>query len=282
MPPAAPADPDAPGPVLPTEVAVVVPARDEAERIAATVRAARGIPGVTLVVVVDDGSRDATGRLAAQAGAEVVRHPVPRGKAGALETGAARVAVLEAAAAAGPGPAQAGALPPAVPAPAALLFLDADLGDSAAASAVLTGPVLAGEADMTIAVLPPQDAPGGGRGFVVRLARGGIVRATGWTPTQPLSGMRCLTREALEVARPLARGWGVETALTIDLLVGGYRVLEVPCDLHHRVTGRDWRGQVHRGRQFRDVARALAVRRLRRATPLGVLRRLPLRRGPQR
>ncbi len=267
MPSAAPADPDDPGPTLPTAVAVVVPARDEAERIAATVRAALAVPGVARVVVDDDGSRDGTGRLAAAAGAEVIRHPVARGKAGALETGAARVAVLEAADATGP---------------AALLFLDADLGNSASATAALTVPVLAGEADMTVAVLPPQDAPGGGHGFVVRLARGGIVRATGWTPTQPLSGMRCLTREAFEAARPLARGWGVETALTIDLLIGGYRVLEVPCDLHHRVTGRDWRGQVHRAGQFRDVARALAVRRLRRATPLTVLRRLPLRRGPER
>jgi hypothetical protein len=100
------------------------------------------------------------------------------------------------------------------------------------------------------------------------------VDATGWTPTQPLSGMRCLTREAFEAARPLAHGWGVETALTIDLLTAGYRVLEVPCELHHRVTGADWRGQLHRARQYRDVARGLAARRVRRAAPLRVLRRL--------
>ncbi len=86
--------------------------------------------------------------------------------------------------------------------------------------------------------------------------------------------MRCLTREAFEAARPLARGWGVETGLTIDLLLAGYRVVEVPCDLHHRVTGSDWRGQIHRARQYGDVARALAVRRLRRATPLRVLSRV--------
>ncbi|WP_425560289.1 glycosyltransferase, partial [Kineococcus glutinatus] len=40
--------------------AVVIPAKDEAERIAATARAAARIPGVDLVVVVDDGSRDTT------------------------------------------------------------------------------------------------------------------------------------------------------------------------------------------------------------------------------
>lgn len=234
----------------PTRVAVVIPAKDEAERIAATVAAARGIEGADLVVVVDDGSTDGTGQVAREAGALVVRHPRNRGKAAAMETGAAAVELHEQAAGG--------------EAPRALLFVDADLGGSAANTGPLAAPVLAGEADMTIAVLPAQASPGGGRGLVVNLARNGIVEATGWTPTQPLSGMRCLTREAFEAARPLAAGWGVETALTIDLLTRGYRVLEVPCELHHRVTGTDLRAQLHRAAQYRDVARALLTRRVRR------------------
>ncbi len=243
-------------------VGVVVPARDEAEGIAATVTALRRLPQVAAVVVVDDGSIDGTGDLARAAGADLVRHARSRGKAAALETGAARVAVLEAAAT---GRSRAGW---------PLLFVDADLGATAANTGVLVEPVLDDLADMTIALLPAQSRPGGGRGFVVKLARRGIVRATGWTPTQPLSGMRCLTREAFEAARPLAHGWGVETALSIDLLTAGYRVLEVPADLQHRVTGSDWHGQLHRVRQFRDVARGLAARRVRRAAPLRLLRRL--------
>jgi len=117
---------------------------------------------------------------------------------------------------------------------------------------------------MTIATLPPQSTSGGGHGFVVRLARNGIERLAGWTPTQPLSGMRCLSREAFEAASPLARGWGVEVGLTIDVLGAGLRALEVPCELQHRVTGSSWRGQVHRARQYRDVWLALADRRVRR------------------
>src|SRR5262249_34310640 len=143
----------------------------------------------------------------------------------------------------------------------ALLFLDADLEETAVNAAGLAEPVLAGAADMTIAVLPPQRAPGGGRGLVVNLARRGIHEATGWPPAQPLSGMRGPPRAALDAARPLARGWGVEVGMTIDLLTTGHRVVEVPCDLHHRVTGRDWRSHLHRARQYRDVALALAVRR---------------------
>jgi glycosyltransferase involved in cell wall biosynthesis len=239
-------------------VAVVIPAKDEQERIAATVRAVRSLPVVDLVVVVDDGSGDATSKAARDAGAVVVAHPRNRGKAAAMTTGARAVAQFEA------------AHPREGVRPRPLLFVDADLADSAVETAPLTVPVLAGEADVTIAVLPRQATAGGGRGLVVGLARRGTLAAAGWSPQQPLSGMRCLTRAAFEAALPLAPGWGVETALTIDLLRAGFRVREVPCDLHHRVTGTDWRAQLHRAAQYRDVARALGRRRLadvvRRAT----------------
>nr|WP_218885841.1 glycosyltransferase [Kineococcus aurantiacus] len=231
-------------------VAVVIPAKDEQERIAATVRAVSSLPVVDVVVVVDDGSADLTAKVARDAGALVVAHARNRGKAAAMRTGARAVAERER------------ALPrPGVRA-RPLLFVDADLADSAVRTEPLTVPVLAGEADMTIAVLPPQATAGGGRGLVVGLARRGTVAAAGWSPQQPLSGMRCLTRAAFEAALPLAPGWGVETALTIDLLRAGFRVVEVPCDLHHRVTGKDLRAQLHRAAQYRDVARALGRRRV--------------------
>lgn len=226
-------------------VAVVIPAKDEQDRIGATVAACRALSGVDLVLVVDDGSTDRTGATAAGAGATVVAHSRNRGKAAAMETGASSVRLIETREGSGP---------------RALLFLDADLEDSAAAAGPLIDPVAAGEADMTIATLPAQRAAGGGRGLVVDLARSGVERATGWVPAQPLSGQRCLTRSAFDAALPLAPGWGVEVGLTIDLLRQGYRIREVEVPLHHRVTGADWRAQLHRGRQWLDVARALATR----------------------
>jgi len=232
-------------------VAAIIPAKDEAARIASTILAVRRIDGVDLVIVVDDGSSDATARLAAEAGAVVVGHARNRGKAAAMTTGARTAADHDLSDPALSGRARE------------LLFIDADLEDSAENMTVLVAPVASGEADMTIAILPPQQVPGGGHGFVVRLARDGIERVAGWTATQPLSGMRCLSREAFEAASPLARGWGAEVGLTIDVLGAGLRVLEVPCELRHRVTGSDWRGQVHRARQYRDVWLALAARRVR-------------------
>jgi hypothetical protein len=241
----------------PVSVAAIIPAKDEEERIAQTVEAVRCLPCVDLVVVVDDGSCDATARAAADAGAEVISHARNRGKAAAMQTGALRVATRD----------REEGTPPR-----ALLFVDADLGSTAVGTAPLLEPVLGGTADVSIAILPRQVTAGGGHGFVVGLATRGITDATGWTPTQPLSGMRCLTRDAFHAALPLASRWGVETAMTIDLLTAGYRVTEVACDLQHRVSGAGWAGQLHRAAQFRDVALALAVRRGRRSLPLRVLR----------
>lgn len=227
-------------------IAVVIPAKDEAERIGATVRAARALPGVDLVVVVDDGSSDDTQNIARHAGASVVRHSVNRGKASAMETGASVVAMRD-----------AEGLPPRF-----LLFLDADLGDSAVETAPLIAPVLSGEVDCTIAYLPPQ-AGAGGHGFVTGFARKSIEKMTGWRPLQPLSGQRCLTRQAYDAARPLASGWGVEIGMTIDLLVAGFTLQEVPCDLRHRATSNDFAGYMHRAQQYRGVRMAADKRRLR-------------------
>ena len=49
--------------------------------------------------------------------------------------------------------------------------------------------------------------------------------------------------------------------MTIDLKRRGLRVTEVEVDLAHRATGTDLRAQLHRARQFADVAWALATRR---------------------
>lgn len=240
-------------------VAAVIPAKDEARRIAATVRAVRAVPGVDLVLVVDDGSVDDTQHVARDAGAVVVRHSHNRGRAAAMETGAAVVAMRD--------------LPDRPP--RSLLFLAGDLAESAVAVAPLVPPVLVGDADMTVAVLSPTPAPPG-RGVVVRAARRAIARLTGWTPTEPLSPLRCLTRDAFEAATPLAHGVGIWPGMTIDLLRAGFRVIEVPCDLRHHSSGNSLRDQARRAFGYRDVELAIGARRARAAADV-VRERIPRR-----
>jgi len=230
-----------------TDVAVIIPARNEELRIAATVTAAASLSDI--VVVVDDASNDKTAHLAREAGAVVVSRSRSIGKAAAMMTGARAVAEVEKRSPSGT--------------PRHLLFLDADLEHTASEAWKLVVPVCDGTADMTIAVLPAQRTAGGGHGLVVRLARSGVTSLTGFTSIQPLSGMRCISRQAFDAVQPLARGWGVETALTIDVLRKGYKIAEVPTDFHHRVTDRSFGAQVHRAEQFRDVAIALMIRYLR-------------------
>ena len=137
------------------DVAVVIPARNEADRIQATVSAAARLGGVGLVVVVDDGSRDGTAAAARRAGAAVMRHARNRGKSAAMETGAEAVRLLD--------------QREHRDAPRHLLFLDADLADTAAMAGPLIEPVTAGKADMTIAVFAAT-VKLGGHGLVVGLS----------------------------------------------------------------------------------------------------------------
>jgi glycosyltransferase involved in cell wall biosynthesis len=69
------------------DTCAVVPALDAAPTVGAVARGL-GELGLT-VIVVDDGSRDATGDTARAAGAEVVRHERNRGKGAAIRTGLA-------------------------------------------------------------------------------------------------------------------------------------------------------------------------------------------------
>ena len=82
MAPTAPPTPVAAG--LDGPVLALIPAHDEAARIASVVeRAIRSVP----VLVVDDGSRDNTAAIAEAAGARVIRQSPNRGKGAALRAG---------------------------------------------------------------------------------------------------------------------------------------------------------------------------------------------------
>jgi glycosyltransferase involved in cell wall biosynthesis len=70
----------------PSTVSIVIPALDEEESIAEVVTALRAAAPWHEVLVIDDGSSDATARLAQQAGARVIGHPYRKGNGAAVKT----------------------------------------------------------------------------------------------------------------------------------------------------------------------------------------------------
>ena len=224
--------------------AVLIVAHNQARRIAATVRASRAIPGIDLVLVVDDGSADNTQHLARKAGAVVVRHSHPRGRSVSIETGAAVIGMRD---------------EPGKP-PRAVLFMEPGLGNAAIGAAPLVEAVLESVADMAVGL-----ADGGSRetGVSAGAARKAIAALSGWSPIQPLSRVRCITREALEAALPLSHGAGLEIGLTLDVINAGLTVTEVECEMRHRSSKRATGRPLARAGQYRDVVMAIGSRRIR-------------------
>jgi hypothetical protein len=203
----------------PEPLTIVVAARDEADRIAATIATLRRDFPSSEVIVVDGDSRDATAHRAEEAGAAVIRLG-RKGKGEALSAGER---------AAPPGP---------------LLLCDADLRGSLA-------PLAESDADLVIASFRRRS--GGGFGIAKRVARELIALRTGVAPREPLSGQRRLSERARAATFPLAPGFGCEVRMTIDALRAGLSLREVEIDLEHRATGRDLRGFLHRGKQLVDL-----------------------------
>jgi Glycosyl transferase family 2 len=220
-------------------VTAVVAARNEAGRVGPTVRAIRRIEAVGDVVVADGGSDDGTAQEARSAGARVLVGPRRGGKGGSLEGALSRIEPAD-----------------------VYLLLDADLGETAVEGRVVLDEVVSGRADLAIGVLPRQVGHGGFR-LVKRTARGLVRALSGFRPEEPLSGQRALTREVMSAVRPLAPGFGVEVAMSVDAVRAGFRVVEVPVGMTHAVTGRTVAGFRHRARQGWDLVRAMLRRAVR-------------------
>lgn len=172
-------------------VACLIAAYNEAARIGAVLAAAAGHPALSEVIVVDDGSADATAEVAGRVpGVTVIRLPANRGKTWALSVG------IEAAEA------------------PHLMLLDADLqGLRPAHLTALVAPVAAGRADVSISL------------------RGNAPRPWHWLGIDYISGERVVPRPLLagrsDALRALPR-FGFEVALNREILARRLRLAVVP------------------------------------------------------
>ncbi len=222
-----------------SDLAMIVAARNEADRIAATVSALRGAFPSAAIWVADDASEDGTAEVAMSAGAKVVSRGRPHGK-GANVTAAAEAALSEGSP------------------PATVLLCDGDLGDSAARLAPRVEAVEAGECDLAVAAFGTR--VGGGFGLALGFAHWAIQRRCGFDAEAPISGQRAMRLETLRATLPFARGYGMEIGMTVDAVRAGYRVGEYELDLSHRATGRSFAGFLHRGGQLLDFLRVYRAR----------------------
>ncbi len=71
----------------PASVSIVIPAKDESATIGEVVARLRASAPWREILVIDDGSADATGDRAREAGATVIRHPYNKGNGAAVKTG---------------------------------------------------------------------------------------------------------------------------------------------------------------------------------------------------
>jgi glycosyltransferase involved in cell wall biosynthesis len=225
-----------------SEVVVIVAARDEADRITATIDALKEAFPAARVIVADDASSDDTSDLALAHGAEVVSRRRPHGKGRSMTAAAAAIARL----------AELGE-------PPTFLLCDGDLGESARELRRLAQAVEAGECDLAVGAFSRR--VGGGFGATLGFARWAIERRSGYRAGAPISGQRAMRGEVLRAVMPFAPGYGMETAMTIDAVRAGFTVREYELDLEHRATGRSARGFAHRARQLADIARAWWSRR---------------------
>jgi glycosyltransferase involved in cell wall biosynthesis len=218
---------------------VIVAARDEADRIGATLDALGAAFPEAELWVGDDASSDGTTDVALAHGARVVGRARPHGKGGNMT--AVATAALD-----------------GTDADLALVC-DGDLGASAAALSRLVETVAEDRCDLAVAGFARR--VGGGFGVALRFARWAIASRSGYVADAPISGQRAMRVEVLRAVLPFARGYGMEIGMTVDAVRAGYRVCEVELELEHRATGRTLDGFLHRGRQLRDFTRVWWARR---------------------
>lgn len=211
-------------------ITVLLPAYNEGDRIKDTIAGIKKSNYVDRIVVIDDGSKDNTFSVAKSNDVEVYQLDKNYGKGFAMNYGIKKVSKDS----------------------SIIVFLDADVGETASEVDKLIAPIVKDETDVTIARFPSAKKKGG-FGLVKNLARFGVRFYTGHTINTSLSGQRAFKADVLKKLGEFPTDYGVEVGMTIDILNMGFRIKEVDVNMTHRETGRDIKSFIHRGKQFYQI-----------------------------
>ena len=233
--------PSAPGSLL-----VIVPALNEAATVASVVTAIRQHLDAE-VLVVDDGSSDATASVAASAGAIVLSHPFNLGVGAALRTGFryAREAGFSVA-----------------------LQIDADGQHEPADAKGMIDLIVDGEADVVVGSRFSSGYEIGLlRRFSMRVLSRRVSRSLGTRITDTTSGFRAFGRPAIEYFAEWYPSAYLSDTVEALLLAGerGLRVVEVPVQMHQRQGGQASSGTVKSLYHLVRLGLVMVVFRLRRS-----------------
>jgi len=191
---------------------VVIPAHNEANTISAVLASVRAL--VPRIVVVDDGSHDATSAHALAAGATVLRHPVNIGQGAALETGI-RYALEQGA--------------------QYIFTLDADGQHDAAALLDLSSTLEATGADVVLGsrTLGRTDGMPLSRRLVLKLAVAFTRMHTGMKLSDTHNGLRLLTRAAAQRIKITQPRMAYASEILTQIRSLGLRWAEAPVTVHY-------------------------------------------------
>jgi glycosyltransferase involved in cell wall biosynthesis len=194
----------------PSTVSIVIPAMNEAAVVGDIVSRVRAAASWHEVLVIDDGSSDATAERAREAGARVIRHPYNKGNGAAVKTGI-RHATGE-----------------------FVLILDGDGQHPPEDARRLIGRL--GEYDLVIGARSPSTqatvARRGGNALLNRLA----TYLTGRPIPDLTSGFRAARRSCLlEFLHLLPNTFSTPTTTTLAFIKAGYNVAFEPVEAHQRV-----------------------------------------------
>lgn len=208
-----------------TRVSVVLPARNESTPIGNVVMQIRAQLPEVEVIIVDDGSTDATGEAATKSGARVIRQPYSKGNGAAIKTGA-RAASGD-----------------------VIVFMDADGQHDPADIPALLARLDEGY-DMVVGARQAGSQASLGRGLANRFYNRLASYMTGHKVEDLTSGFRAVRAEKFrEFLYLLPNGFSYPTTSTMAFFRAGYSVAYEPIHAARRI-GKSHIRPLHDGLRF--------------------------------